>query len=96
MITDEDAEMTIGTETFSLPYHVCLSELIYGEPLYRQRRVMWGLPLPGMPAAARPPLTAARRAPDGGARPTVAGLDATPRRIADPGSDGRGASPGPG
>jgi hypothetical protein len=33
------AEMTIGTETFSLPYHVCLSELIYGEPLYRQRRV---------------------------------------------------------
>jgi hypothetical protein len=56
VITDEDAQMTIGGETFSLPYHVCLSELLYGEPLYRQRRVMWGLPLPavagGTPAAA--------------------------------------------
>jgi hypothetical protein len=51
VITDEDAEMTIGSETYSLPYHVCLSELLYGEPLYRQRRVMWGLPLPGMPPA---------------------------------------------
>jgi hypothetical protein len=51
VITDEEAEMTIGQETFNLPYHVCLSELIYGEPLYRQRRVMWGLPLPGMPPA---------------------------------------------
>src|SRR6188508_2992118 len=51
VITDEEAEMTIGKETLNLPYHVCLSELIYGEPLYRQRRVMWGLPLPGMPAA---------------------------------------------
>jgi hypothetical protein len=59
VITDEDAEMTIGSETFGLPYHVCLSELLYGEPLYRQRRVMWGLPLPGMPAGK--PVT-----PDGG------------------------------
>lgn len=59
VITDEEAEMTIGQETFNLPYHVCLSELIYGEPLYRQRRVMWGLPLPGMPAA--------KAASDGGA-----------------------------
>jgi hypothetical protein len=59
VITDEEAEMTIGKETFDLPYHVCLSELIYGEPLYRQRRVMWGLPLPGMPTP--------KAATDGGA-----------------------------
>src|SRR4051812_24533046 len=58
VITDEEAAMTIGQETFDLPYHVCLSELIYGEPLYRQRRAMWGLPLPGLPAA---------KATDGGA-----------------------------
>lgn len=44
--TDEPAELTIGPETWDLPHHVCLSELLYGEPLYRQRRVMWGLPLP--------------------------------------------------
>jgi hypothetical protein len=48
VITDRDAEMSIGAETFSLPYHVCLSELLYGEPLYRQRRVMWHLPLPAV------------------------------------------------
>jgi hypothetical protein len=49
VLTDEDAEIIVGGETSSLPYHVCLSELLYGEPLYRQRRVMWGLPLPGVP-----------------------------------------------
>ena len=42
----------LGAETFGLPYHVCLSELLYGEPLYRQRRVMWHLPLPGYARAA--------------------------------------------
>ncbi|HXU05829.1 MAG TPA: hypothetical protein VN903_32975 [Polyangia bacterium] len=57
--TDEDAAMTIAGETFSLPYHICLSELLYGEPLYRQRRVMWGLPLPAI--SLGPPAV-----PDGG------------------------------
>ena len=70
VITDEEAEMTIGQETLNLPYHVCLSELIYGEPLYRQRRVMWGLPLPGMPAKAASDGGAGAR--DGGAA-TAAG-----------------------
>ena len=61
VLTDQDAEMTIGAESYALPYHVCLSELLYGEPLYRQRRVMWGLPLPNIPASAKP------AAADGGA-----------------------------
>lgn len=52
VITDQEAELGVGAETFGLPYHVCLSELLYGEPLYRQRRVMWGLPLPGVAKAA--------------------------------------------
>jgi len=53
VITDQDAELEVGGETYALPYQVCLSELLYGEPLYRQRRVMWGLPLPGgRPVAA--------------------------------------------
>ena len=76
VITDEEAAMTIGPETFSLPYHVCLSELIYGEPLYRQRRVMWGLPLPGMPAKAAAATDGGAAAPDGrtsdGGRPDAA------------------------
>jgi len=58
VVTDQDAEMTIGGESYTLPYHVCLSELLYGEPLYRQRRVMWGLPLPALPAAAAKPVAA--------------------------------------
>ena len=61
VVTDQDAELTIGNESWSLPYQVCLSELLYGEPLYRQRRAMWGLPFPGAPAkpAAAPPQPAA-------------------------------------
>ena len=54
VVTDEDPEMAVGGETFTLPYHVCLSELLYGEPLYRQRRVMWGLPLSGGTTAKAP------------------------------------------
>src|SRR4051812_7994181 len=41
VLTDEDAQLSVGAETYTLPYHVCLSELLYGEPLYRQRRAMW-------------------------------------------------------
>ena len=70
VVTDQEAELTVGAETVGLPYHVCLSELLYGEPLYRQRRAMWGLPLPGVPAA-KPPAAEGGAvgavAPDGGA-----------------------------
>ena len=46
VVTSEPAEIAVGRETWTLPYHVCLSELLYGEQLYRQRRVMWNLPSP--------------------------------------------------
>jgi len=46
VVTTEPAEIAAGNETWTLPYHVCLSELLYGEQLYRQRRVMWNLPSP--------------------------------------------------
>jgi hypothetical protein len=45
--TDQESELFIGNDSWDLPYHVCLSELLYGEPLYRQRREMWGKPIPG-------------------------------------------------
>jgi hypothetical protein len=54
VLTDQDAELSVGNQSWDLPYHPCLSELLYGDALYRQRRLMWGLPLPG-------------QAPDGGA-----------------------------
>jgi hypothetical protein len=65
VVTENPAGMIIGGEEFELPYHICLSELLYGEPLYRQRRSMWGLPLPAMPRAA----------PDGGSDAREAGRD---------------------
>jgi hypothetical protein len=46
VVTASDAELIIGRESFALPYHVCLSELLYGDPLYHQRREMLGLQLP--------------------------------------------------
>jgi hypothetical protein len=47
VVTDQDSEISVGAQSWPLPYHPCLSELLYGAPLYRQRREMWGLPLPG-------------------------------------------------
>ena len=47
VLTDRPSDLIIGGQSWELPYHPCLSELLYGEPLYRQRRQMWGLPLPG-------------------------------------------------
>jgi hypothetical protein len=84
VVTNEDAELTIGDDNFALPYHPCLSELLYGEPLYRQRRVMWGLPLPVFPAA-KP------AAPDGGlpARDAGSGHDGA----RDAGSDSVSPTP---
>ena len=38
VVTDRDAELIIGARSWALPYQACLSELLYGEPLYRQRR----------------------------------------------------------
>ncbi len=46
VVTDQPAEMIINNESYDLPYHVCLSEFLYGAPLYKQRQVLWGLPNP--------------------------------------------------
>jgi hypothetical protein len=70
VVTDEAAELTVAGETVDLPYHVCLSEWLYGAPLYKQRRMMWGLPDPttGKPSASADATTSPPAAPiDGGA-----------------------------
>ena len=76
VVTDASSELAIGNRNWALPYHPCLSELLYGEPLYRERRRMWNLPLPnvapgpdgGPPAAAPSPVTPPRAGSDGGRR----------------------------
>jgi hypothetical protein len=61
VVTDQPSELIVGSQSWSLPYQPCLSELLYGAPLYRQRREMWGLPLPGQHpdggADAEPPIS---------------------------------------
>ena len=62
VVTTEDAQITFDGNTSYLPYHICLSELLFGAPLYKTRRDLLGLPPLGTPAA--PVATAAP--PDGG------------------------------
>jgi hypothetical protein len=76
VITNEPVELEIGSETVSLPYHICLSELLYGEPLYRQRRAMWGLPLPQPATPVAVPATDGGSGDVGGT--ADAARDATP------------------
>ncbi|MDB4979924.1 MAG: hypothetical protein JWM82_676 [Myxococcales bacterium] len=45
--TDQESELFVGDDSAALPYHPCLSEFLFGEPLYKQRREMWGQPIPG-------------------------------------------------
>jgi hypothetical protein len=70
VVTDQPSEIAVGGQSWPLPYHPCLSELIYGAPLYRQRREMWGLPLPGkIPDGAEagvPPVSTGPLFGDGG------------------------------
>lgn len=48
VVTTEDATLYLNEkQSAALPYHVCLSELLFGAPIYRQRRDVLGLaPLP--------------------------------------------------
>ncbi len=80
VLTEQEAELSVGQESWALPYHICLSELLYGEPLYRQRRVMWNLPLPKF--AAKDAATT-----DGGAVST--GDGGAPAAPADGSADGK-------
>ncbi len=38
VVRGEAAELRVRGHRWSLPYHPCLSELLYGEPLYSERR----------------------------------------------------------
>jgi hypothetical protein len=74
VITEEEAEIAVGTESWGLPYHPCISEFLYGEPLYRQRREIWGLPLP----VVKPPISDAAAPsvpPDGGVKVAPSPVD---------------------
>jgi hypothetical protein len=49
-VTDEAATITFDGKSTSLPSHPCLSELLFGRPLYEQRRTARGL----RPAVTKP------------------------------------------
>jgi hypothetical protein len=48
VVTDQDAELFVDGRDYALPYHPCLTELMFGAPIYKQRQVMWGLPNPAL------------------------------------------------
>lgn len=79
VVTTEDPQITYGTTTKYLPYHICLSELFFGAPLYRTRREMLGIaPAPAQAGATTdagttpPPADGGRRdareSPEAGTR----------------------------
>jgi hypothetical protein len=68
VVTTEDAELSYDGKTGFLPYHVCLSELLFGAPLYKTRRELLGLePVAG--PIVEPPAPAVT---DGGVAPDAA------------------------
>jgi hypothetical protein len=62
VVTTEDAQISYDGTTAHLPYHICLSELLFGAPLYRTRRDLLGLP-----PLAPPDAQSADGRPDAGA-----------------------------
>ena len=44
VLTTQPAILGVGDKNYDLPYHVCLSDLLYGDSLYRTRRTVLGLP----------------------------------------------------
>jgi hypothetical protein len=78
VVTTEDAILMVGRDQFALPYHVCLSELLFGEPLYRRRREVLGLaPLPVSHWPART-TSVDGGTQDAGSSPDTSGSDAPP------------------
>jgi hypothetical protein len=73
ILTNEDSELIVAGQSYPLPYHVCLSEFLYGAPPYKQRQVLWGLPNPspnlnlGLDGAAPGGQTVVSATPDAGA-----------------------------
>jgi hypothetical protein len=63
VVTNQRAQFFIGKRQFELPYHVCLSELLFGEALYRRRREVLGLEALGLEPLTEPPLPASPPSP---------------------------------
>jgi hypothetical protein len=90
VVTDEEALLAVGPKSWALPYHVCLSDLLFGETLYDSRRAMLQLPdaarspfstasltrpLPAPPAPLPPPPSAVASVPvDQAGSPVPAGV----------------------
>jgi hypothetical protein len=66
VVTTTDALIAAASDSWYLPYHVCLSDLLFGEDLYRTRRAFLHLP----PAA--PSRFARATRADAGALPSLA------------------------
>jgi len=99
---DSSPELVADGVAVTIPYHVCLSELLFGEKIYQQRRDLLGLaPRPMAHALSLGPEGATRAdvaASDGGAAPSSprpsATADAGPPPTATPSPGGAGPAGG--
>jgi hypothetical protein len=66
VVTNRDADLILGPVRSPLPYQVCLSELLFGEPLYRRRRDVLALAPLSPNQFNRPESALPSGGPDGG------------------------------
>ncbi len=79
VVTTEDASIGVGREMEPLPYHVCLSELLFGGPLYHTRRQLLGLsPLAPEPATPANAVESATPANDAESAPPAGDAESAP------------------
>jgi hypothetical protein len=69
LVTDQDAVLYVDGHESYLPYQVCLSEFMFGAPLYKQRQVLMGLPDPSTQRSTAPKPPVAPAPADAGAVP---------------------------
>jgi hypothetical protein len=65
VVTNETAVLAAGEKKWDLPYHVCLSDLLFGEQLYNTRRTVLQLPPPPRSPFSKKPAGAPKAATDG-------------------------------
>lgn len=96
VVSNKDALLVAPPHEVAIPYHVCLSELLYGAPLYHQRRQVMGLPpiLPASPDGGQAPSGGASAGPPRDGEAPAGPTDGRPRSdAAPPGASDAGIEP---
>jgi hypothetical protein len=94
VVTNEEAILQVGEKQVFLPYHVCLSDLLFGESLYDTRRAFLGLPAAAPSPFAKPVEPAEPGAGPSRPRVTASPLPLPPSRAIGAAATAPGSSDG--